>query len=105
MTQNRSGDPQGVPADLRKLLEGLAAEGISATLPNATAADPLPEPLVVRTSLSSAVIEERIESDEAWFDHPEMQARIEKAELDRLEGRVERFDSRESALAYFGRVA
>lgn len=34
-----------------------------------------------------------------WFDHPEMQARIQKAEADRLEGRVEKFDSREAALA------
>lgn len=34
-----------------------------------------------------------------WFDHPEMQARIRKAESDRLEGRVEKFDSREAALA------
>jgi hypothetical protein len=35
-----------------------------------------------------------------WFDHPEMQARIEKAESDRREGRVEKFDTREAALAH-----
>jgi hypothetical protein len=35
-----------------------------------------------------------------WFDHPEMQARIEKAEADRREGRVEKFDTREAALAH-----
>ncbi|HEV3049566.1 MAG TPA: hypothetical protein VGX50_04620 [Longimicrobium sp.] len=40
-----------------------------------------------------------------WFDHPEMQARIEKAESDRREGRVEKFDSRESALAHLDSLA
>ncbi len=36
-----------------------------------------------------------------WFDHPEMQARIAKAEQDRSEGRVQSFESRDAALAYF----
>ena len=54
-------DLQSAPDDLRDLLEGLAAEGISATLPTVGPDDPLPEPLVVRTSLSAAVIEERNE--------------------------------------------
>ena len=40
-----------------------------------------------------------------WFDHPEMQARIQKAESDRLEGRVEKFDSRETALAHLDSLA
>jgi hypothetical protein len=35
-----------------------------------------------------------------WFDHPEMQARIEKAESDRREGRVQRHESREAAFAH-----
>jgi hypothetical protein len=56
-----SADLQGAPEDLRELLEGLAAEGISATLPNVGPHDPLPEPLAVRTSLSAAIIEERNE--------------------------------------------
>lgn len=40
-----------------------------------------------------------------WFQHPEMQARIEKAESDRREGRVEKFDSREAALAHLDSLA
>jgi hypothetical protein len=52
---------QSAPEDLRDLLEGLAAEGISATLPTAGPDDPLHDPLVVRTSLSAAIIEEREE--------------------------------------------
>jgi hypothetical protein len=40
-----------------------------------------------------------------WFDHPEMQARIEKAESDRREGRVERFDSREAAFRHLDSIA
>ncbi|HEY0017934.1 MAG TPA: hypothetical protein VGC13_16585 [Longimicrobium sp.] len=40
-----------------------------------------------------------------WFDHPEMQARIQKAEADRREGRVEKFDSREAALAHLDSLA
>ena len=54
-------DLQSAPQDLRDLLEGLAAEGISATLPTAGPDDPLHDPLVVRTSLSAAIIEEREE--------------------------------------------
>jgi hypothetical protein len=54
-------DLHGAPADLRDLLEGLAADGISATLPNAGPNDPLRDPLVVRTSLSAAIIDEREE--------------------------------------------
>lgn len=54
-------DLQGAPEDLRDLLEGLAAAGISATLPTAGPGDPLHEPLIVRTSLSAAIIEEREE--------------------------------------------
>jgi hypothetical protein len=54
-------DLQSAPEDLRELLEALAAEGISATLPTAGPDDPLHEPLVVRTSLSAAIIEEREE--------------------------------------------
>jgi hypothetical protein len=52
-------DLQGAPEDLRGLLEGLAAEGITASLPTAGPHDPLPEPLAVHTSLSTAIIEER----------------------------------------------
>lgn len=52
----------------------------------------------LRTLLVSAL--RRIRRGEwHWFDHPEMQARIQKAESDRVEGRVETYDSRESALA------
>jgi hypothetical protein len=40
-----------------------------------------------------------------WFDHPEMQARVQKAEADRLEGRVEKLDSREAALARLDSLA
>lgn len=40
-----------------------------------------------------------------WFDHPEMQSRIQKAESDRLEGRVEKFESREAALARLDSLA
>ena len=40
-----------------------------------------------------------------WFDHPEMRARIEKAEEDRREGRVRRFDSREAALDWLDGLA
>lgn len=54
-------DLQSAPEDLRELLEGLAADGISATLPTAGPNDPLHEPLLVRTSLSAAIIEEREE--------------------------------------------
>jgi hypothetical protein len=54
-------DLQSAPEDLRDLLEGLAADGISATLPTAGPDHPLHDPLVVRTSLSAAVIEEREE--------------------------------------------
>lgn len=43
-------------------------------------------------------------ADWHWFDHPEMKARIRKAEADRLEGRVEKFDSREAALARLDRL-
>ncbi len=35
-----------------------------------------------------------------WFDHPEMRARIAKAEADLHEGRVKEFNSREEAFAY-----
>lgn len=34
-----------------------------------------------------------------WFDHPEMQARIARAEADRAAGRVQRADSLEELLA------
>jgi len=62
MTQiQAAADVQGAPPDLRELLEGLAADGISATLPNVGPNDPLHDPLVVRTSLSAAIIEERTE--------------------------------------------
>ncbi|MBW3570219.1 MAG: hypothetical protein KY467_03860 [Gemmatimonadetes bacterium] len=54
-------DLRGAPVDLRDLLEGLAADGITATLPTVGPDDPLPDPLVVRTSLSAAIIEERNE--------------------------------------------
>jgi hypothetical protein len=55
-------DLQGAPpADLRELLDGLAAKGISATLPNVGPNDPLHDPLVVRTSLSAGIMEEREE--------------------------------------------
>jgi hypothetical protein len=40
-----------------------------------------------------------------WFNHPEMQARIAAAEADRREGRVEKFDSREAALAALNSLA
>jgi len=40
-----------------------------------------------------------------WFDHPEMQVRIGAAEADRREGRVEKFDSRETAFAYLDGLA
>jgi hypothetical protein len=59
--QTAAADLQGAPPDLRELLEGLAADGISATLPNVGPDDPLHDPLVVRTSLSAAIIEEREE--------------------------------------------
>lgn len=49
------------PADLREFLEGLAADGISATLPTVGPQDPVPDPLVVRASLSTAIVEERQE--------------------------------------------
>lgn len=52
-------DLQDVPEDLRELIKGLAADGIYATLPTAGPEDELPMPLSVRTSLSSAIIEER----------------------------------------------
>ena len=54
-------DLQSAPEDLRDLLEALAADGISGTLPTAGPNDPLHEPLVVRTSLSATIIEEREE--------------------------------------------
>lgn len=44
-------------------------------------------------------------TDWHWFDHPEMQARIEKAERDRREGRVERFDSQEAALRHLEKLS
>ena len=47
------------PPDLHVLAERLAAAGISVTLPIAGPEDELPEPLVIRTSLSTAIIEER----------------------------------------------
>lgn len=53
----------------------------------------------LRTRLVSALRRIR-RSGWHWFDHPEMQARIEKAESDRREGRVEKFDTREAALAH-----
>lgn len=40
-----------------------------------------------------------------WFDHPEMQAHIRKAESDRREGRVETFASPEAAFAYLNSLA
>lgn len=62
MTQiQAAADIQSAPEDLRDLLDALAAEGISATLPTAGPDDPLHEPLVVRTSLSAAILEEREE--------------------------------------------
>lgn len=62
MTQiQAAADLQSAPEDLRDLLEALAAEGISATLPTAGPNDPLHDPLVIRTSLSSAILEEREE--------------------------------------------
>jgi hypothetical protein len=42
----------------------------------------------------------RKRDDWHWFDHPEMQERIAKAEADRREGRVTVLD-REAAQAYF----
>ena len=60
MTQAQTtADLQRAPADLRHLLEGLAAQGISATLPTAGPLDAIPEPLLVRTSLSDAILRER----------------------------------------------
>ncbi len=58
----------------------------------------------LRTRLGSAFKRLR-RGDWHWFDHPEMQARIQKAEADRREGRVEKFDSREAALAYLDSLA
>ena len=43
--------------------------------------------------------------DWRWFDHPEMGERIRKAEADRAKGRVDKFDSREAALAHLDRLA
>jgi hypothetical protein len=58
----------------------------------------------LRTRLASVV--QRIRRDKwHWFDHPEMQARIAKAEADRREGRVEKFDSREAAFAHLDTLA
>jgi hypothetical protein len=48
----------------------------------------------------TALVKRMKGDDSHWFDHPEMQARIEKAESDRREGRVERLESREAALAH-----
>lgn len=62
MTQiQAAADLQGASPDLRELLEGLAADGISATLPNVGPNDPLHDPIIVRTSLSAAISEEREE--------------------------------------------
>lgn len=44
-------------------------------------------------------------TDWHWFDHPEMQIRIEKAERDRREGRVERFDSYKAALRHLEKLS
>ena len=55
----------------------------------------------VRTAvhrLRNVVLRRKTRSDSSWFDHPEMQARIAKAEADRREGRVTRFESREAAV-------
>ena len=40
-----------------------------------------------------------------WFDHPEMQVRIKKAESDRREGRIETFASPEAVFAYLDSLA
>ena len=52
---------EGAPADLRDFVEALASEGVVASLPSVGADDILPEPLIARTSLSAAIIEERAE--------------------------------------------
>jgi hypothetical protein len=40
-----------------------------------------------------------------WFDHPEMQARIDEAEADRREGRVARMDTPEAVDTYLNSLA
>ncbi len=52
---------EDAPADLRDFVEALASEGVVASLPTVGAHDALPEPLVARTSLSAAIIEDRAE--------------------------------------------
>lgn len=54
-----SADEQDPAWDLHVLAARLAAAGISVTLPTAGPEDEFPEPMVVRTSLSAAIIEER----------------------------------------------
>lgn len=63
-----------------------------------------PRKRTLRTRLAS-LIRRRKSDDWHWFDHPEMQARIEKAESDRREGRIEKFDSREAAFAHLDTLA
>jgi len=55
---------------------------------------------VVADRLRRAAGLKRKRDDWHWFDHPEMQARIAKAEEDVREGRVKHFDSREDVFAY-----
>lgn len=57
-------DPwQDVPAEMRRLKKRLAARGVTLTLSNATAGDPLPELVVPSTpaDVAGAVVEEREE--------------------------------------------
>jgi hypothetical protein len=54
-------DLSNVPDELRELVEGLAADGITVRLATVGPDTPLWEPLRLRTSLSEAIIEERYE--------------------------------------------
>ena len=62
---------------------------------------PRKQPVRARAGVSRV----KARSGEHWFDHPEMQARTAKAEEDRREGRVQRFASREAALAHLDSLA
>lgn len=54
-------DLSNVSDELRELVEGLAADGITVRLATVGPDTPLWEPLRLRTSLSEAIIEERYE--------------------------------------------
>jgi hypothetical protein len=62
---------------------------------------PRKQPVRARAGVSRV----KARGGEHWFDHPEMQARIAKAEEDRREARVKRFGSRDAALAYLDGLA